>query len=101
MRERAKDAENGFNRNSLRPAYMAIKRLSSVPVQGVCTFLKAVGTVEMGVGKVLRNTSRSCAMFLLPLRDWLMGSSVPWWLRSRPYGKTHPHARRQRGWFQN
>ena len=32
--ELAREAEDGFNRNNLRPAYRAIKRLSSVPIKG-------------------------------------------------------------------
>ena len=38
--ELAREAEDGFNRNDLRPAYRAIKRLSSVPAPSVSTLLK-------------------------------------------------------------
>ena len=46
--ELAGEAEDGFNRNDLRPAYRAIKRLSSVPAPAVSTLLKDDGTVVMG-----------------------------------------------------
>ena len=46
--ELVRETEDGFNRNNLRPAYRAIKRLSSVPAPAVSTLLKEDGTVVMG-----------------------------------------------------
>ena len=46
--ELAREAEDGFNRNDLRPAYRAIKRLSSVPAPAASTLLRDDGTVVMG-----------------------------------------------------
>ena len=48
MSELARAAEEGFNMNNLRPAYRAIKRLSSVPAPAVSTLLRDDGTVVMG-----------------------------------------------------
>ena len=48
MSKLAREAEDGFNRNNLRPAYRAIKRLSSVPAPAVSTLLRDDGTVVMG-----------------------------------------------------
>ena len=48
MSELAREAEDGFNRNNLRPAYRATKRLSSVPAPAVSTLFKEDGTVVMG-----------------------------------------------------
>ena len=46
--ELAREAEDGFNRNNLRPAFRAIKRLSSVSTPGVNTLLKTDGEVVVG-----------------------------------------------------
>ena len=46
--ELAREVEDGFNRNNLRPAYRVIKRLSSVPAPAVSTLHKEDGTVVMG-----------------------------------------------------
>ena len=44
----AREVENGFNKNNLRPAYRPIKRQSSVMAPGVSKPPKADGTIVMG-----------------------------------------------------
>ena len=51
--ELVRESKEGFNRNSLRPAILAINRLSSMSTPGLNTLLKVDGVVMRAVGKLI------------------------------------------------